>query len=320
MSDLAAPRVFSLVSLLAALLLAGCENEPSGSSRGVVTVSPDAGGLFLTEVVADSATKGDSATTGDSGQLEAPPVEVALEAIDAGVVDEGLLDDGEAGEGDVVAESPATTPETTNPRKTRPKPTTFEPTRPRPDVATPDGSPASIAGAVDGAGAEPLAAPGAEGSAAGESKSEERGDGPRLLTWEDVAFFEYEAPEELTDEQLATVEAGGKMPGDEQIPKAVWQLDGELVSIEGFMMPLDVVDGRVASFILARHVFGCCFGQVPKVTEWVVVEVADEEGVHAVSYDSILVTGHLTVGGIMDEFGYVYAVYQIKDGEVSARR
>lgn len=58
-----------------------------------------------------------------------------------------------------------------------------------------------------------------------------------------------------------------------QIPEDVLALDGKKVALVGFTLPLTLVDGRATEFLLLRTQSACCFGQVPRVNEYVYVKM-----------------------------------------------
>ena len=91
----------------------------------------------------------------------------------------------------------------------------------------------------------------------------------------------------------------GKTPGADQsesIPAAVRALDGTKVSIVGYMTPIDFDKDGVKSFLLTNYPGGCCFGMVPRLNEWVEVELEGERRVEYSYFDPIVMRGVLQVG------------------------
>lgn len=58
------------------------------------------------------------------------------------------------------------------------------------------------------------------------------------------------------------------------LPSAVAALDGQIVTITGYMVPVAFSDDKVSAFVLVRNQLLCCYGQEPRVNEWVFVECA----------------------------------------------
>ena len=83
---------------------------------------------------------------------------------------------------------------------------------------------------------------------------------------------------------------------DEQISPQIQAMDGKRVGIEGFMLPLDMSEGNLRTFMLLKDQMACCFGNMPRLNEWVYVRVPKKKkvGVH----QDVLVTllGTLRVG------------------------
>ena len=91
------------------------------------------------------------------------------------------------------------------------------------------------------------------------------------VTWDTLAHFDYDAPEmeEELDPRLRLKKK--KYP----IPDFVKKLNGMSIAVVGFMIPVDTDDAemRATSFILARTTASCCFGIVPKMNEWMYVQM-----------------------------------------------
>lgn len=61
------------------------------------------------------------------------------------------------------------------------------------------------------------------------------------------------------------------------IPPAVAALDGQMVTIEGFMIPLDITPGGVSLFVLNGNSDQCDFGIPPRVIDWILVSMKPGE-------------------------------------------
>lgn len=97
--------------------------------------------------------------------------------------------------------------------------------------------------------------------------------------------------------------------GLEQMPAAVRALDAQRVSVEGFMLPVRVKDGLVSEFLLLRNQNACCYGQMPALTEWVVVKMAGK-GVAATMDIPVVARGTLRVGAKYEQ-GFITGIYYL---------
>lgn len=83
---------------------------------------------------------------------------------------------------------------------------------------------------------------------------------------------------------------------DEQISPDIRAMDGKKVEIQGFMLPLDMSEGNLRTFMLLKDQMACCYGNMPRLNEWVYVRVPEKKqvGIH----QDVLVTlvGTLRVG------------------------
>ena len=78
------------------------------------------------------------------------------------------------------------------------------------------------------------------------------------------------------------------------------ELNGQLVKLPGFVVPLDVTGGKVASFLLVPY-FGACIHQPPPPPNQIVyVEFAEPVEIESM-YDPVWVTGQLGLDGHSSE-------------------
>ena len=127
----------------------------------------------------------------------------------------------------------------------------------------------------------------------------------RLVTFDELASFWYEAPE---PEEV--VENPDFKP-ENQFPEFVREMDGQKVTLEGYVVPISIEKGRVKAFILSRYVANCCFGMMPELNEWVEVEMPDGKGLDFLPYGTVLTTGTMRVGEVFDEYGYIRSLYRV---------
>jgi hypothetical protein len=115
-----------------------------------------------------------------------------------------------------------------------------------------------------------------------------------------LASFEFTPPEDPAKAEAA----------EAQIPESVRKFDAKKVTVTGFMLPVKMDKGLVTEFLLMKDQAGCCYGVMPKVTEWVVVKMAGK-GVPPLMDVPITFEGTLSVGQIY-ESGYLTGLYLLK--------
>jgi hypothetical protein len=158
-------------------------------------------------------------------------------------------------------------------------------------VSTP--TPAPVSAVAVAKTAEPKTGTGGEYSAVGFDK---------------LASYNFDVP----DDGPVTNLTAGPDKADEQIPTAVKAFNRKKVSIKGFMLPLKVENGSVTEFLILKDQSMCCYGNVPKITEWVSVKTAGK-GVKPIMDVPVSIEGTLHVGA-MRENGYLVGIYQM-DGD-----
>jgi hypothetical protein len=81
-----------------------------------------------------------------------------------------------------------------------------------------------------------------------------------------------------------------------KIPEDVRQLDGQPVTMVGFMVPIDVTDaGKVKAFGLMPNQLSCCFGVAPAVNGWVYMVMPGDTSIEAIMDSPIEVRGKFTI-------------------------
>ncbi|MCE2460794.1 MAG: DUF3299 domain-containing protein [Pseudomonadales bacterium] len=127
----------------------------------------------------------------------------------------------------------------------------------------------------------------------GDEAEQEREEEPRELTWDDLLPEGVTpAPPVVDHSSLALFDDFPLTTVDGVVP----ELNGENVKLPGFVVPLDVVGDKVASFLLVPY-FGACI-HVPPPPPNQIVYVEFEEPVKLESmYDPVWVTGELGLEG-----------------------
>ena len=137
----------------------------------------------------------------------------------------------------------------------------------------------------------------------------EEGSGYKPLAFRDMMNFEY----------LVEWEKDGKdfdfSAYAQRVPKRLREKSGNMVAVEGFMIPT-VVDenNEVKEFLLLPDQMSCCFGQTPEANGWVVVNAS--KGVEVMMDRIIRVTGQLTVEERWDEEFFV-GLYHMTCDEIT---
>jgi len=194
---------------------------------------------------------------------------------------------------------------------------------------TPAPEAAPVAGPVEGPAPEPKPEA-VQASAAAKPASNAKpatiksgGEEYAQVTFDQLASFEYEMPDEFGEAEPAednseTAEAGAditpapKTKEKDQIPTSVRQFNNTRVALEGFMLPLKVEDSLVTEMLIMRDQSMCCFGSVPKINEWVSIRMTGK-GVKPVMDEPVTIYGKLKVGEIREN-GYLVGIYEM-DGE-----
>jgi hypothetical protein len=182
-------------------------------------------------------------------------------------------------------------------------------------LATPTPTPTPVATPAPENKAATIAAPAPKVVAAVEAPKavavtpSEAGGGYAAVGFDKLASYNFEVPDDgpLTNQPVAAVDKA-----DEQIPATVKAFNQKKVSIKGFMLPLKVEGGAVTEFLIMKDQSMCCYGSVPKITEWVSVKTANK-GVKPIMDQPVSIQGTLHVGA-MRENGYLVGIYQM-DGE-----
>jgi len=128
-----------------------------------------------------------------------------------------------------------------------------------------------------------------------------------------LSSFNYDVPDPFS---MKNMKEEDRKKITDQIPDYILKLDQKKVALSGFMVPIDVVDEGVKTFILTSNQMMCCFGQMPWYNEWVFVEMP--EGKPATFHNDI----PITVGGVLEigeeiEDGFVISLFRMKGDRVS---
>ena len=88
---------------------------------------------------------------------------------------------------------------------------------------------------------------------------------------------------------------------EEQIPAQIRAMDGKKIEIQGFMLPLELSDDTLRTFMLLENQMACCFGAIPRLNQWVYVTIPEQKKVKANQDVLVTLFGTLRVGPEFDQ-------------------
>lgn len=109
-----------------------------------------------------------------------------------------------------------------------------------------------------------------------------------------------------TDEQ-------GKLVDGSELPAEISELNGKDVAVSGYMVPIEFQDDKVSGLILVRNQLLCCYGEEPKLNEWVFVEA--NPPVDMVTDVPVTMFGKFEASPDIEE-GMVISLYRMKATEM----
>jgi hypothetical protein len=128
------------------------------------------------------------------------------------------------------------------------------------------------------------------------------------VTFATLASFLYELPN--TDDPVQ------KPAAKDQIPQPIKAMNGMKVAVQGFMVPVDLKNGKTSTFLLVKDQSLCCFGRMPRMNEWVSVKMRPGKSARVIQDQPVTVFGNLEVGEVFDK-GEVLSVYRIDSDDVA---
>jgi hypothetical protein len=140
----------------------------------------------------------------------------------------------------------------------------------------------------------------------------EKVDGVQAISWSDLSMQDI-AMEDILDSLLYPEEY---KDGEFEFPDRIQRNDGEVVSIVGYMIPLEWKETTVPEFMLVRDLLGCCFGGSPQPDEWINV-IMEGKGAEYFPYIPVIVTGTFKIEGIEDEAGYAAGCFHLSGTSVT---
>jgi len=112
--------------------------------------------------------------------------------------------------------------------------------------------------------------------------------------------FDYSAVNVLESQNGATkvdfeILGGFDYDKDKKIPEKVKDLNGKTIKVIGFMLPIDFDSGAVKSFMLLKNQMGCCFGIMPRVNDFIYVEMPEGKSAKYMTDIPLRITGKLAI-------------------------
>ena len=98
----------------------------------------------------------------------------------------------------------------------------------------------------------------------------------------------------------------------DQVPSWIHVYDNKRVLLTGYMMPLQIENGRSKKFVMMRDVTTCCYGAVPNMNDYLIVTMKGS-GVEVVQDIPVELLGTFHIDQRY-EGGYVVSLY-VMDGE-----
>ena len=143
-------------------------------------------------------------------------------------------------------------------------------------------------------------------------------NGPyQLLTFDTLTNYRIKEPNWTKMDDPAYI---ATLNLNEQIPAPIRAIDSKKVEIQGFMLPLEVSDDTLRSFMLLENQMACCFGIAPRINEVIYVESSKKQKIRAVMDTPITVFGKLSVGQEFRKDLMLVGVYQLELDEVKRGR
>lgn len=133
-----------------------------------------------------------------------------------------------------------------------------------------------------------------------------------MLGWDRLAGFAFTAPDYESGQDEATIMAQSRA----QIPAEIAAFNGKDVVLAGFMLPVRMEAGKVVEFLLVSDPMVCCYGAVPRVNEWVTVQL--REPVDPLMDVTLYFAGRLQVEPVLDN-GYLTTIYALSDARPTQR-
>jgi hypothetical protein len=101
-----------------------------------------------------------------------------------------------------------------------------------------------------------------------------------------------------------------------KIPDNIQVLDGQKISVVGFMIPMTVQNNNTHTFILGQSRTTCCYGVVPNLNQWIYVTMGPGKEAEAIMDVPVTVFGTLQVGTKFDPQNAGWCLYRMTSEKV----
>jgi hypothetical protein len=125
------------------------------------------------------------------------------------------------------------------------------------------------------------------------------------ISFEQLASYPFAVTPEMADAKSDPARAASEI--STQLPEGIKALNGQSVALTGFVLPTRLENGLAKEFLLLRSRSGCCFGFMPKITEWAIVRVSGK-GIKPVMDVPMTAFGTFHVGEQRDD-GHLLGIY-----------
>jgi hypothetical protein len=129
------------------------------------------------------------------------------------------------------------------------------------------------------------------------------------LGFDKLSSFPYKITDAGTGASSAEIEVAMKV---DQVPKWIRFYDNKQVVLTGYLMPLQLENGKAKKFVMMRDINTCCYGAVPNMNDYVVVTMKGA-GVENLQDVPVELTGTFRIEQKY-EGGYVVSLF-VMDGE-----
>ena len=129
------------------------------------------------------------------------------------------------------------------------------------------------------------------------------------LGFDKLSSFSYQLVDAGTG---ATPEQIAEHVKKDQVPPWIHVYDNQRVLLTGYMMPLQIENGRSKKFVMMRDVTTCCYGAVPNMNDYLVVTMKDK-GIEVVQDVPVELLGTFRIDQKY-EGGYVVSLF-VMEGE-----
>ena len=124
--------------------------------------------------------------------------------------------------------------------------------------------------------------------------------------FEKLSAFDYTIVDAGTGATPEQIEEAKKR---DPVPDWIRFYDDKRIALTGYLMPLQIENGRAKKFVMMKDVTTCCYGAVPNMNDYVVVTMKGE-GVVAVQDVPVVLIGVLHIEQKY-EGGYITALFSM---------